>query len=103
MTAPFDFNTTAVLDWEIGQIHEALDRGQVLFSRHALNELLNDALTEDEAIAAISFYDHVSKDIPGNALGRAPGINFEQEMARGTLRVKVGWNRSYLVITSMVL
>lgn len=99
----FDFTTELVLDWEIEQIHEALNRGWVLFSRHALSELFNDALTEDEAIDAISFYDHVSKDLPGNSQRRAPGINFEGAAARGTLRVKVGWRGGYLVITAMIL
>ncbi|TSA84622.1 hypothetical protein FNU79_10330 [Deinococcus detaillensis] len=103
MNAAFDFTTEAVLDWEIEQIHRALDQGQLLFSRHALNELFNDALTEDEALDAISFYDHVSKDFPNNEQGRAAGINFEQTVERGTLRVKVGWRGNYLVITSMIL
>ena len=103
MNPAFDFTTNTVWDWEIEQIHRALDQGQVLFSRHALNELLNDALTEDDALDAISFYDDVSKDLPGNSRGRAAGINFEQQTEWGTLRVKVGWRGGYLIVTSMIL
>lgn len=103
MTEGFDFTTSEVQDWEIKAIWQALDEGQLLFSRHATQELSLDGLHQEDVLDAISFYDEVSKDLPGNHLGRAAGINFDRHLETVTVRVKVGWNYGgyYIVITVM--
>ncbi len=46
----------------------------------------------------------MSKDLPDNDLGRAPGLNFERTLEQIHIRVKVGWRgHYYIVITAMIL
>lgn len=101
MPEGFDFTTEEVQTWEIEAIWEAISEGSLVFSLHATQELSLDALHQEDVLDAISFYDEVSKDLPGNALGRAPGINFDRHLETVTIRAKVGWNWSgyYIVIT----
>lgn len=99
----FDLTTDEVLTWEIEAVWQALDEGRVLLSAHAANEAALDALSYAEVMDTLAFYDDVSKDLPGNALGRAPGLNFDRIKDRGGVRVKVGWRGEYVVITVMRL
>ena len=98
----FDYTTSDVHDWEIESIFDAIDTDTLIISQHAHNELSMDALTVDDVLDAIGNYDEVSKDLPGNPLRRAPGINFDTHRSTLTIRVKVGWReRYYVVITVM--
>ena len=103
MSGGFDFSTDEVLDWELEAILRAVDEGSIMFSEHAASELSLDGLVVEDVLDAIAFYDEVSKDLPGNLLRRAPGINFDRHLQNVTVRAKVGWNRRgyYIVITAM--
>ncbi|WP_135230656.1 hypothetical protein [Deinococcus fonticola] len=103
MLEGFDFSTDEVHTWEIEAIWHAIDVGTLAFSRHAAQELSLDGLHQEDVLDAISFYDEVSKDLPDNAPGRAPGINFDRHLETVTVRAKVGWNQGgyYIVITVM--
>ena len=101
MSTGFDFSTAEVLDWEVQAVWEALDSGELRVSVHAQNEINLDALTLDDVYDAISYYDEVSKDLPGEG-SRAPGLNFDRFIGRVRLRVKVGWRGTYyIVVTAM--
>ncbi|MDL2344223.1 hypothetical protein QOL99_08665 [Deinococcus sp. MIMF12] len=101
MSEGFDFSTDEVLNWEIQAIWEALDSGELRVSIHAQNEINLDALTLDDIYDAISYYDEVTKDRPGER-DRAPGLNFDRFIGRLRLRVKVGWRGTYyIVVTAM--
>lgn len=103
MHSGFDLSTADVLDWELEAIWQALDEGRILLSAHAANEAALDGLDYDDLLDTIAFHDEVSKDRPDNALGRAPGLNFDRVVGRGALRVKVGWRGAYIIITAMRL
>ena len=62
-------------------VWEALDSGELRVSVHAQNEINLDALTLDDVYDAISYYDEVSKDRPGEH-DRAPGLNFDRFIGR---------------------
>ena len=103
MSEGFDFTTEEVQPWETEAIWDAIDQGGLRFSVHAREEMGLDALTRADVLDAISFYDEISKDLPDNDLGRAPGLNFDRHLNTVTIRVKVGWNwnGSYIDITVM--
>lgn len=103
MSIGFDFTTEDVQQWEIQAIWNAVEDGSLRFSIHAATELSLDALTKEDVLDAISFYDEVSKDLPDNDLGRVSGINFDRHLETVTIRTKVSWNQRgyYIVITVM--
>lgn len=99
----FDLTTPEVLSWEVEAVWRALDEGRILLSAHAANEAALDGLSFSELLDTIAFYDEVSKDLPGNSLRRAPGLDFDRFLNSGGVRVKVGWRGEYMVITAMRL
>ena len=105
MLESFDFSTEEVLEEEIKAILAALDADALPLSAHARNETWLDGLTLEDLYDVISFYDEVSKDVPDNDLGRAPGLNFVRRLEDGrTALVKVGWNSRrgfYIIVTAM--
>ena len=107
MLEGFDFTTRDVLDEELNAIQLALDADAIRISRHAASEAFNDGLTADDLLDTVAFHDTAAKDLPGNALGRAPGINFERLLGpRARHRVKVGWKPNggfYVIVTTMIL
>lgn len=98
----FDFSTPEVLDWEVRAIWAAMDADELRVSRHAREELGLDALTIEDVFDAIGYFDEVSKDLPENTRGRAPGINFDRHLGLVRLRVKVGWRDVYYVVITVM-
>ncbi len=105
MTDGFDFSTEEVLEVEIEAIFEAMDQETLRISRHAQSEAWLDGLVRNDILDIVALYDEVSKDLPDNPLGRAPGINFERDLYGGVRALaKVGWNKYgfYMVVTVLV-
>jgi hypothetical protein len=97
----FDFTTDEILDWELEMIHRALLEQRILIENHAADEARNDKIKLVEVLQAILVGTATLKDLPGNTLGRVPGVNFEHRLDDGRwIRVKVGWLSGYAVITT---
>jgi|GEM_PF-4954714 len=105
MTDGFDFGTEDVLEAEIEAIYQAINSGTLRISKHAQNEAWLDGLSREDVLDIVALYDEVSKDMPDNSLGRAPGLNFERGLYGGVRALaKVGWNGYgfYIVVTVLV-
>ncbi len=104
MQNSFDFTTDEILDWELEMIHQALLEQHIRIENHAADEARNDNIKLVEVLQTILVGTATIKDLPGNALGRVPGVNFEYQLDDGRwIRVKVGWLSGYAVITTHTL
>jgi hypothetical protein len=100
MKNPIDFSTPDILQSELDGIHEALFQQQIGITEHAEFEADTENIPLVSVFEAILVGTAVGKDLPGNALKRVPGINFEHKMNDGRwIRLKVAWIDNYLVIT----
>jgi hypothetical protein len=97
---PFDFSTDQILAWELDRIHEALIHQEINLTDHAINAAGDEDIPLVDVLEVILVGVASSKDLPGNAQARLPGINFEHRIQDGrNVRVKVAWLDGYWVIT----
>ena len=100
MKNPFDFSTSDILQSELDGIHEALVRQEIEMTPHAVDEATAEGIPIVAVLETIFVGTAVSKDLPGNANQRVPGINFEYKITDGRwVRTKVAWLNGYLIIT----
>jgi len=100
----FDFSTDQVLPWEENYIRHAALSKQIKFDAHARQAARDDGFTVADLTEVIISGRAISKDLPGNALNRQPGINFEHNMGTDErVRVKVMWHESYIYVTMHTL
>jgi hypothetical protein len=96
----FDLKTEQIHRWEEDLIHVAIMEKQIRIENHGVNAAADEGIQLVDVLRVVLVGVAVSKDIPGNALRRQPGINFEGEIPDGrNIRVKVSWDQGYAVIT----
>lgn len=101
MSDGFDLTTDEILPWELENIQSALEYEAIDITDHAVDEAANDGISITKLLEAILVGRPISKDPPGSRFGRVPGINFEHVLDDGRwYRVKVAWDKGYIVITT---
>jgi hypothetical protein len=96
----FDFSTTEILDWELEAIQRALWRQEIDIDDHAIQRATERGIAAVQLLEAIVFGIAISKDLPGNVLGRVAGVNFEHQLDEGRwIRIKVAFFDNYFIVT----
>jgi hypothetical protein len=96
----FDLNNPDIQDWEVALIREAAKMGKYTISNHGFERMKERSISSKDVQNVLINGKAVSKDLPGNSLGRKPGINFKGNAMDGRcVNVKVSWVKGYIVVT----
>lgn len=95
----FDFSISEILDWELEAIQRALWQQEIDIDDHAIQRARERGIAAVQLLEAIVFGEAISKDLPGNVLGRVPGVNFEHRLDSRWIRIKVAFFDGYFIVT----